>query len=396
MKKLFKNFIIFFVFFFCLAATAQSEIQNNKWVVVGAGPAGIAVIGLLLDLGIEGSSIVWLDPEFDVGRLGHYYETVPGNAPTWMYVEFLTACKVFNDCAPEMIDELKKMDQKTAFPLHVIVRPLRAITQGLLSRVQAIKGSLISLHFDDDLWHVGIESTDKQNLHEEHARFVVLATGSHPKELNYEHKQTIPLDLALDKSTLASYLTQTDVVGVFGSAHSAILILKYLSELPIKYIVNFYNKPIVYTVDMGTWVQNQNAGLKGSTAQWAKEVLEKKPPKNLARLKNKPAILRKWLPLCTKLIYAIGFERNELPPINGTNNLIYDDISGVIGPRLFGIGIAFPEKFTYPDGNIEYRVGLKFFMEYAQRVVPEWLLCKGEHAITRFSNMESLFMINVL
>lgn len=397
MKNIFKHCVIYVLLMVAVACAANNVTQNNTWVVVGAGPAGIAVIGLLLDLGIDRGSIVWVDPEFDVGRLGQYYETVPGNAPTKMYVDFLTACHVFGECAPTVIDELKAMDQQAAYPLNVIVRPLRIITKGLLERVGSVKGTLSSLHFSNDLWHIGIEGAADKQLLGLQARFVVLATGSHPKDLNYQNKSKIPLDMALNKSILASQIKSNDVIGVVGSAHSAILILKYLSELPVRYIVNFYLKPIVYAVDMGGWVQNQNAGLKGTTAEWAKNVLEKNRPKNLIRLKNTPQILRKWLPLCTKMIYAAGFERNPLPPINGTTELIYDDISGVIGPRLFGIGIAFPEKYNYPDGNVEYRVGLKFFMEYAQRVVPEWMACKGlEQIITRFSTMESLFMIDVL
>jgi malic enzyme len=64
-------------------ATIQSvhtASNTTEWVVVGAGPAGIATVGVLLDLGIDPQGIVWLDPEFNVGRMGAYYQNVPGNS----------------------------------------------------------------------------------------------------------------------------------------------------------------------------------------------------------------------------------------------------------------------------------------------------------------------------
>ena len=38
----------------------------TDWLIVGAGPAGIATAGVLIDLGIDPHTMVWLDPEFNV------------------------------------------------------------------------------------------------------------------------------------------------------------------------------------------------------------------------------------------------------------------------------------------------------------------------------------------
>lgn len=35
------------------------------WTVVGVGPAGIATVGKLIDLGVDPSCIVWIDPHFE-------------------------------------------------------------------------------------------------------------------------------------------------------------------------------------------------------------------------------------------------------------------------------------------------------------------------------------------
>jgi pyruvate/2-oxoglutarate dehydrogenase complex dihydrolipoamide dehydrogenase (E3) component len=272
----------------------------------------------------------------------------------------------------------------------MIVEPLRDITKHLQKKVLVKQSILTSLYFEQDQWVVGIKSENKTEYLK--SRYVVLATGSHPRKLQYPTTKEIPLDIAVDKAQLAKQVVPEDVVGVLGSAHSAILILKFLSELPVKKIVNFYKNPIVYATEMGDWVLHQHSGLKGITAEWAKNVLEKNPPKNLVRIFNDPKIMARLLPLCTKIIYAVGFDRNQLPLIDGKTEITYDDHTGIIASRLFGIGIAFPEKYVDPLGNVEHQVGLKFFMEYAQKMVPEWM----KKDVLRYFSFEDLFMINVL
>jgi cation diffusion facilitator CzcD-associated flavoprotein CzcO len=49
--------------------------QKYSAVVVGAGPAGIAVVGNLLEMGL--SKIAWVDPYFDGGRINRQYREVP-------------------------------------------------------------------------------------------------------------------------------------------------------------------------------------------------------------------------------------------------------------------------------------------------------------------------------
>lgn len=51
--------------------------QERKYeaVVVGAGPAGIAVVGNLLEQKKE--PILWVDHQFSGGRLNQYYREVP-------------------------------------------------------------------------------------------------------------------------------------------------------------------------------------------------------------------------------------------------------------------------------------------------------------------------------
>ncbi len=376
------------VFMFLFSFIFKSYSAEYDWAIVGAGPAGIVVTGLLLDLGVPGNRIAWIDPKFDVGRLGEHYTTVPGNAKTKLYVEFINSCKTFLDSKSPAILELQKYDLEKEYPLHIIVDPLRDISSYMRTLVDSKIATLSSLDFEDNRWSVGIG--DKKI----YAQNVVLAHGSHPRSLDYPCNTEISLDSALKREELVALVKPTDSIAVVGSAHSAILILKFLSELPVARILNFYNKPLEYAVDMGGWTLNSSSGLKGITAEFAKTVLEKNSLPNLLRIFNTPESRQAWLPICNKIIYAVGFERNSLPCINNSTQLTYNDTTGVIAPRLFGIGIAFPDKIVDPLGNTEHRVGLSSFMNYAQKVVPGWLVTKS--LMHRFFIFEELFDINML
>lgn len=352
---------------------------DAEWVIVGAGPAGIIIVGLLLELGTDPKSIIWLDPEFNVGRLGKYYASVPGNAKTKIYIEFLQSCQIFMEANSPAYHKLFDLDQEIEYPLNVIVEPLADISNYLCTKVRCKKDNLCSLNFNNDLWSVG---TTKECFTSSH---VILALGAHPKKLDYDCKQEIPLDLAFDKEVLEKYVGVKDTVAVVGSGQSAILLLKYLSELQTGRIINFYRNPIEF---------GGESGLKAATARWAQDVLLKTPPANLLRLFNSCDALKAWLPICTKIIYAVGFERNDLPTINNAPYLHFDDPSGMLGPRLFGIGIAFPEKYQDEQGKTVSRIGLIAFMEYAQEILPNWMATK--RALFDFAKFDQLFDIDIL
>lgn len=376
--------IVYCVLTFCtfLIGTIFSIDCNNnaetEWAIIGAGPAGICVVGLLLDLGVPGEKISWIDPKFNVGRLGESYGNVPANTQTKYFIEFINSCKAFQESESPAIAKLYTYNPDLEYPLQIIIDPLKDITQHLKKKIHAIQDTLQSLDFKEDLWHIG---TSKKIIT---AYNVVLATGSHPRTLNYTTDITqIPLDAALDKMLLAENVERTDSIAVVGTAHSAILVLKYLTELNVKRIINFYNRPLQYGVPNQSGIINEENGLKGIAAQWALEILEKKPPANLIRILNKPEALDAWLPICNKIIYAIGFERNDLPAINGTEKPYnhYDSSSGIIAPRLFGIGIAFPERIPDFEGTEQYGIGLNNFIEYAQRILPSWMKKKCSQLI---------------
>jgi len=390
------NLLILLSFTITTSTTLLKQLKGSvdhnadiTWTIVGAGPAGIAVVGLLLDLGVDGRTITWLDPEFNIGRLGKYYYHVPGNAKAIDYISFINQCHTFQEYSSPALESLRMHDPNEFCTLAVIISPLQDITHYLRGKVVARKNRITRLSFENEEWQVALNNDMQFSSHN-----VVLATGSHSQTLNYPCKEEIPLDLALDKQTLAKLVERDETIALVGGSHSAILILKYLYELGIQRIINFFKHPIIYYYDMGEENPTNPNGLRGIVAKWAYTILEKQQPPNIMRIQNTPTSRSSWLPVCDKIIYAIGYERNEIPLLNtNSQQLDYDSSTGVISPRLFGIGIAFPEQVTDETGKPRNLIGLLDFMTYAQQIIPGWMKKYPHKHLLRFEN---LFTITLL
>lgn len=383
-----------------LAQNAQAD-----WLVVGAGPAGIVTIGVLMDVGVDPKRITWIDPEFNVGRMGKYYSHIESNNKARDFIAFINACKTFGQCSCPALDELRKTDPQKPCLLDSIVAPLQGISDYLRTQVVTMQDSLQRMFFKNGLWYVRMKKNGPYS-----AQHIVLATGAQPRTVQVDPDQkVIPLDYALDPATLKSLVTPQDKIGVVGGAHSAILLLKYLSTMNVKHIYNFYRHPITYALDQGCWALDP-LGVKGTTGKWAKEVLEKNPPANITRVQvadNEKLQSKIKQMQCSKVIYAVGYDRAPLPLVNDVKPITeYDGKTGIIAPRLFGIGVAFPEYKT-DDGYPRHIVGLNCFMDYALRLVPQWVSDKGigdqlvrfrraKEQIEILSAWEKLFTISVL
>lgn len=90
-------------------------------------------------------------------------------------------------------------------------------------------------------------------------------------------------------------------------------------------------------------------------------------------------IYTEWLPQCTKLIWAIGYERNQLPDLvnnagspvmvesHDSQGRLCDDQGNTLN-GLFGIGIAFPECVIDVSGDEGGAVGLWKFIKTAKGI----------------------------
>lgn len=345
----------------------MNKHQNFSWAVVGAGPAGIATIGKLIDFGVDPHTIVWIDPAFKGGAFGTKWRHVPSNTLVALFRKFFLACQAFHfdQCPPEFA--FHQLPPEKTCPLFVVAEPLQWVTEQLKPQVVCVTGWVEELKLCQHNWQI--------HLNENTYCFknVVLAIGAEPKMLSYPVLTTLCLETALNPGQLASACESDDTIAVFGSSHSAILILRNLLEhTSVKKVINFYRDPLRYAVNLGDEILFDDTGLKGTTAQWARENLEGDLPKRLNRLLVSSPDFQKYLHECTKVIYAVGFERCYLK-VEGLDSLTYNDKTGIIAPGLFGIGIAFPEAKENHLGIVEYRVGLWKFMDYLNKIVPVWL-----------------------
>ncbi len=364
-----KNIVLILILSVISTYTALPITQQNnhyEFAVIGAGPAGMSAVGVLLDNGIVPEKIAWIDPEFGVGRLGKAYGKVPSNTKIKGTLKFLSSCQSFaRNKQPRF--KIEQYNPNLPCSLSYMTEPLQWISTHLQSQVPSLQALVTNIETSAQGFTL---TTSHQTIT---AKKVILATGSHPKQLTYAQPQEIALDIALNPELLAQAVTPDDSVTVFGSSHSAILVLKNLAQLPIKRIINFYKKPLIYAVNMGNWYLHDNTGLKETAALWAHAVLEKNPPKNLERYKGSASTIAQFLPSCTKVIYAIGFERNEVPGLSKDILESYNATTGIIAPNLFGLGIAFPKKHKDPLGNTEFQIGILDFLLHAQRVIPLWI-----------------------
>ncbi|MBA2656553.1 MAG: pyridine nucleotide-disulfide oxidoreductase [Tatlockia sp.] len=338
-----------------------------QWTVVGAGPAGIAAIGKLLDLGISGTDLLWVDPQFKVGDLGSLWKNVSSNTKVRRFVDFLNAAESFNFQNADRDFRLNHLDPEETCCLSDVDDALNWVSKQLMQKVNSEKALIQQISLSQRRWCL---QTDSQCYYSYN---VILATGAVPRFLDYSSAELIPFEIAIDKERLSSEIDNSQTYALFGSSHSAIIILRHLIDLDVKKVINFYRSPCRYAIELNQWILFDNTGLKGQTAEWARENIDGQLPDNLVRYKSSQANITQYLPECNKIIYAVGFEKRNNIAIDGYENSHYNPHVGIIAPGLFGLGIAYPQLKSDPFGNFELQVGLWKFMTYLNEVMPTWL-----------------------
>lgn len=94
---------------------ASSRVFKN--LVIGAGPAGVAIASTLLDGG--STPTLWVDPHFQSGRLAHYTE-VPSNTKVGLFLKYATTPASISGSSDQITQVFKVTDAPpwaTAFSL---------------------------------------------------------------------------------------------------------------------------------------------------------------------------------------------------------------------------------------------------------------------------------------
>ncbi|PYH99503.1 hypothetical protein BO71DRAFT_405289 [Aspergillus ellipticus CBS 707.79] len=389
----------------------MTQSQKCAAVVVGAGPAGLAVMGNLLEKQL-GGKIAWVDPLFQGGRVNRKYREVPSNTKVALFQAYATAVQPFrtvinNTRIPSPFSTMAKLDQDKTCHLHHAADVVRALTDGVvkMDQVLACRGVITAANLAEktSTWTVRIKLRDSADEVEVLTPRLVLCTGSHPTVVPIHvpghNIERLDLDVVLKPSELMSLLPKGTplTVGVVGASHSAILALLNLVDLartshPELRIKWFTRHPLRYAEYMDGWILRDNTGLKGHAADFARQQLEdgKLAESEAGRFITKvdcgggqeQAQYERHLPSCSYLVQAVGFTRDPLPELSVNGLLLepeFDSASGGFRDGngravrgLYGAGIAFPERVVDPYGNVEHAVGFFKFMKYLKRVSPQW------------------------
>ncbi|HLD84305.1 MAG TPA: FAD-dependent oxidoreductase [Coxiellaceae bacterium] len=344
----------------------MTEKTVYRWVVVGAGPAGITAVGLLLDAGISSNEIIWIDPEFCAGDFGRWWGEVNSNTRVALFQDYLNGVASFDYAKKPQKFALDDFSRDQFTLLKHVTEPLLWVSDRLREKVITKKTRVHGLSIQKGAWQLQTDAGDIA------ANKVILATGSAAKSLHFPGTPEIDLISALTPTQLIKCCDKNDTIAVFGSSHSAMIVIRHLVECGVKKIVNFYQSPFCYAVLMDDWILYDDTGLKGETAKWVREHVTKNPLPQIERHLSTSEHIDTYLPNCDKVIYAVGFDRRQLP-VTGVSLSHYDETNGIIAPGLFGAGIAFPIAVTDPFGRIERNVGLWKFLKNMKRTLPVWL-----------------------
>jgi len=336
------------------------------WTVIGAGPAGIAAVGKLLDHGIADEDIAWVDPAFAGGDIGTKWRSVSSNTQAGLFLSYLNCSSAFRfSTAPPM--PLQDVDPDETCALGLVADPLVWITEQLRGRVHTFETTANALFLARRQWRI---ETEQQALSSSN---VILAVGATPKKLDYPNLNEIPLEVALDPDKLAQEPLENATIAVFGSSHSSMIVLPNLLRHPVAKVINFYRSPLRYAVYLDDWILFDDSGLKGHAADWARENIDGVYPDRLERCWVSGPDFEAKLAACDRAVYTVGFEPRTLPETPQWGRLDYNPVNGIIAPGLFGLSIAFPARAVDRYGYVEYRVGLKKFMDHLSAVLPLWL-----------------------
>ncbi|OBG59021.1 FAD/NAD(P)-binding protein [Mycobacterium sp. E3339] len=341
-------------------------MATYAWTVIGAGPAGMAAVGRLLDRGVPPDKIAWIDPAFTAGDLGGKWRSVSSNTIAGTFMSFLNGAAAFRfSQAPPF--PLAEVDPEETCALALVADPLVWVTEHLRDRVHVFQTTATTLVLRRRRWWIETRDTELTSDN------VILAVGAVPKGLDYPLDE-IPVEVALDADRLAEVPLEGATVAVFGSSHSSMIALPHLLRLPVDRVINFYRSPLKYAVYLDDWILFDDTGLKGRAAEWARENIDGVHPDKLERCWVSAPEFDEKVAECDHVVYTVGFERRQLPETPQWGPLEYNRMNGIMAPGLFGLGIAFPEYAEDPYGYGQYRVGLKKFMDYLDAVLPLWMV----------------------
>jgi cation diffusion facilitator CzcD-associated flavoprotein CzcO len=330
-----------------------------KIAIVGAGSAGLFALALLPRAWLPYVAVI--ESDAIGGDLATKYGAVVANITTAIIKTALRSIPRWSDAALPFLDAYAD----DACPLLAdVVKTLRVLSAPDLRAARLIQRRAVSYTATaDGAWGIG---TDDGRLLEAQRLFLCVGAAPHTMDLGVP---AIPLHIALTPSLLRNYLCGADDrVVVFGTAHSGTLALKNLRDAGLSSLTAIYRGavPFRYARD------GDPEGIKQESAVVADSIVADRWA-NLVSLGDFGAAYRAVAD-ATAVVVATGFMR---PPI------AYTDAAGVqrafeceegpafkdAPPNVWGFGIAFPTKYTAPNGARYPDVGFAPFIAAIKGVI---------------------------
>lgn len=331
-----------------------------KLCLIGYGAANLLVAGFVLaNKVVSPSDILIIDPNHDGGALLRDWPHVRSNTTYQQFLDALTRLDIPHPPCASQYNPAEPTE------LQCLVHGLRETVGALLGHAKRVYGYVTRIEKSaTEPWTI---TAGKDTYR---ANTISLAIGATPRTLPTQTPQ-IPLSRAFTQTDLSTYIHTPTTVTVFGASHSGALVVQSAVQLGCR--VNLiYNTPQpFYFADEGAY-----DGVKLETATLARRILADGLGGQVRLIPYAEALqVHSALLESSWCVSACGFELVHYPQVyvdgkavHTANSLPYNPANGLIYPRLYGWGIAFPSTTTL-DGRTFVDVSIPSFANhiYAQR-----------------------------
>jgi cation diffusion facilitator CzcD-associated flavoprotein CzcO len=317
--------------------------------VIGSGAAGLLLLSNLEKGGIHPDQVIVIDPHLCGGDLNQKWSSVRSN----------TVWRRLLDSVPypgPLPEQWSSIDPEKPCILQNYIEYLKEIVRPFLNKCELHCTYATKVWNEGDSWKIQLKtSTTPLSVN-----VLLLATGSEPKHLDLPYP-SIPLSVALNKEQLSTYVKRGQHILLFGTAHSATLIVQNLVDIGAM-VTNLYASPKPFYFDR----DGEYDGLKQDAAEIADRILANQLPVKLVAIQDTASVIRQTKSV-DGVIYAIGFESR-----NPFELKEYDGLTGQIKgfSTAWGFGIAYPNKAA--DG-IHWDVSIPAFQAHIQKQMPDIL-----------------------